>query len=737
MDFQYLLDIVLRRKWLVVLAGLIPAIATFVYFSMQDRSYKSDSLVSTGIIGSGGLNLEEDRPYLQDMLVGINFGTRLEKLKGPSMKRLLAYQMLLHDLSGKKEPFRTIKYTEELEFSEADIPPLLKEMQLRLDSLNTRVLPRNLEKPFKEISKELEYDFKSFDDEIIVYRRGDTDAIAAEYESEDPYLSAYLVNQLIQIYIRLSEYEQDRKYIEDFQFAEDQANQKRAVLDTAKNNLNFYRENRTVLDLDVQSQKLVERIVDLEEQMEKERATVKTAENSISEIDVILQQQKEGQKNKELNKILDSEEIVKYKDKVSELRQKYIETRDKTYKEQADLAERQLNLLLEREVKRDAFTEKDYTKDLSKNLEEVQIDWRLQKIEAENRLNSIVAELGILRGRRGGLVTDQNQMTRLQSAYDLANEEYQDAKNRLNAAKTSLEKSYHPLSVVEHAQVADKAESSGRVMFTLFSGVLGSGFCTALLLLLAFFDMSLNNPHQFSKFTDLPLVGTLNEIQGKNVDLNNIFSSNGKNEGLLAFKESVRSIRYSMEESDANTFLFTSTDDNAGKTFLMITLAYAMTLKQKKVLLIDTNFKNNTLTQMSETAQRNNLLATKLIGENNLEEDFEYKSGIGNKFSIDHVDIIGNRGGYNSPGEIFAGKDFHQFVKDLSKSYDYIFLEGAALNKYSDTKELIGFADKVIAVFAADSTIDDADRKSIQFLKELDNKLLGAILNKLDLANLS
>ena len=37
--------------------------------------------------------------------------------------------------------------------------------------------------------------------------------------------------------------------------------------------------------------------------------------------------------------------------------------------------------------------------------------------------------------------------------------------------------------------------------------------------------------------------------------------------------------------------------------------------------------------------------------------------------------------------------------------YDYIFMEGAPLNGYSDSKELVQYADGVIAIFSATSEI--------------------------------
>ncbi len=735
MDFQYLLNIVLRRKWLVFLACLIPAIATFVFFSLQDRSYKSDALISTRLAGTGYIP-GEDRGYMQEMLVNIQFGTSLEKMKGPSMKRLLAYQMLLHDLSGEKQPFRTIGEDDEIEASPTEIQALLTIIEPRLDTLNTRVLPEQHERVFKEVSKALEYDFKTFDDDIITYRRGNTDNIAAEYASEDPYLSAYLINQLVEIFVRLNRFEQEKEYIDEYRFNKKIADDRRATLDSAKIALNLYKRNRTVIDLEAQSQETIKSINSLEEQVNEASATVKTATEAIAQLNEDLARLNANKTDLKENIIFDHNEVIRLQKQKKNLVDQFTATGNVTFQNQANLVQTQLDKYMERDVERESTLEGDYIKDLTEEWEKLRQSWNIQKIEAENNLASAQAELNKLNQRKAGLVIDQDKVGRYESALAIAEEEYDDAKNRLNIAKTKLEKSYQPLKIREYAQVADKPESSGRVMFTLFSGVLGGAFSVAILLLLAFFDMSLNNPYQFQKFTDMKLIGTINQVKGMGLDLDGIFSSNGKYPDRSAFKESIRSIRYNMEQSGGGTFLFTSTQKNVGKTFIMITLAYAMTLKKKKVLLIDTNFKNNTLTQLSEKAPKKNLLTSKLIGENDLSDNFESKAGIANETIVDHVDIIGNKGGYNSPGEIFAGKDFGQFIEDLKQNYDYVFMEGSAMNNYADTKELIEFSDKIIAVFGAETLVDDVDRQSIEFLKTLDDKLMGAILNKLDLAEL-
>jgi succinoglycan biosynthesis transport protein ExoP len=68
--------------------------------------------------------------------------------------------------------------------------------------------------------------------------------------------------------------------------------------------------------------------------------------------------------------------------------------------------------------------------------------------------------------------------------------------------------------------------------------------------------------------------------------------------------------------------------------------------------------------------------------------------------------------------------------------YDYIFLEGAPLNNYTDTKELINYSEGLVAIFSSETALTAIDRESIKFLKQQDGKFVGAILNKVQTGNL-
>ena len=113
------------------------------------------------------------------------------------------------------------------------------------------------------------------------------------------------------------------------------------------------------------------------------------------------------------------------------------------------------------------------------------------------------------------------------------------------------------------------------------------------------------------------------------------------------------------------------------------------------------------------------------------------RKGIIHKTRFTGVEIIGNVGGRESPSEIMAGRDFKEMIHKLSLQYDYVLMEGPALNAYSDSKELMDYADKVIPVFGADMSVSQMDKESINYLKSINGKLMGTVLNNVQLKNLS
>lgn len=227
----------------------------------------------------------------------------------------------------------------------------------------------------------------------------------------------------------------------------------------------------------------------------------------------------------------------------------------------------------------------------------------------------------------------------------------------------------------------------------------------------------------------------------------------------------MRKLRYEIQNTEGQVFLLTSTQVKAGKTFLIISLSYALSLVNKKVLIIDTNFRHNSLTKALLQRGRGDtkrLLKKALLFEEEDDLLLEENTGSGtgdttngsatsavegqpqstgkgsivNRTRFTGVDIIGNVGGRDSFSEIMAGRDFNEMIQNFKLHYDYVLMEGPALNDYSDSKELIGYADRIIPVFRADTSLKQMDRESINYLKSINGRLMGTVLNNVKLKNL-
>ncbi|NJN34988.1 MAG: CpsD/CapB family tyrosine-protein kinase [Saprospiraceae bacterium] len=230
----------------------------------------------------------------------------------------------------------------------------------------------------------------------------------------------------------------------------------------------------------------------------------------------------------------------------------------------------------------------------------------------------------------------------------------------------------------------------------------------------------------------MPLLGVVNRLNvRKIVNFDYLFSGEKTKKETEFFKESLRKIRHDIESSGAKSFLFVSLKPQEGKSFLVASLAYTFTLKNKKVLIIDTNFKNNTLTGLTSTPFDDNPVTGNGV------QLSPSATSLSVNINLPNVAIVGNKGGNNSPSELLAGVDFKKKIDDLASKYDYILLEAAALNNYNDARELVDYVEKVIPVFDATTAIKQEDENGLSFLRSLNNKLLGSVLNNADLKSMN
>ena len=746
MDIQYFFKVLRRRIWLILSVVVAAAIATYILVGKLPDNFKTNAILSTGIIEDQGFDLDNTSVFMQEFVTKTKFSNLIENMKNRSSIRLLTHRLLEHDLSAQEaEPFRMLTSLEEPEKLESISPDLLNDFQRDLDSIdpNTSLQSQDnqdFNRLFKTVSKAMEYDYESIVENLNISRIGETDYLKVEFISESPELSYYTVNTFCQEILNRFKLAQNTEKNTALSFYENLKNEKKIEFDSLTRVFNKYKAENEMVDPDGSGKNILGHLKELELRREQLNKEVKGLEKNIKNLSYNIKRT-----SRETSSGISNNVILNNKLEENRIRTRALQDKYDPSNPNHDVIKNQISKLV---VERNNLIEK-YAGKIDKDVDELQKEnqrLRKEKLDKELELERAIAgveslddEIASKRGDSRVIVKDEANLGVISQKLAVAQDEYQDAVYKYNKAQleTSKPNATSQLAIIEAAQMPEKPESKNRAVMSAFAGVASGVLATIALFLLSYFDSTVGSPYRFSQTYNLPLTGHLHRLAKKHMDLNQIFNGTLAGKAIDNFRESLRKIRYAVETSGANTILVTSNKEDEGKTFFLLSLAYSLSLGNRKVLIIDSNFRNNSLTKYATLPSTEIPFAQSAIPSQPKKVKTRPWTQISQLpvhpgYLPNNVDILGNYGGNMSPSEALAGKDFVRILYDYQAKYDYILLEGSALNQFSDSRELAGYADKIIGVFAAQSNKTIEDDESVAFLQSLGQKYLGSVLNRVD-----
>ena len=185
------------------------------------------------------------------------------------------------------------------------------------------------------------------------------------------------------------------------------------------------------------------------------------------------------------------------------------------------------------------------------------------------------------------------------------------------------------------------------------------------------------------------------------------------------FKKMVRATRFeiNMALMGGRNLVVTSLEEGEGKTLVALSMVSSFQVMNKKVLLIDGNFINPGITMMTQPQY---YIEDYLVGRVALEQ-FAANGA---------VSVLGNKGLDVSLFEINTESEIEQRLLELKDVFDIIFIEAPALSTLNQSKEWAVVADRVMCVFEANQSISMDMKEMILYLKGINGKFIGWILNK-------
>lgn len=730
MDLMYLLHSLLRKKWIIFFCTVIGLAAGLAFTLLKPKSYLSVSQYSTGFTMEKKVSIQQEES-LNIYEIDMRFSNVIETFKSPKVMGMLSYKLLLHDLEDRY-PFRTLtddqkKSNEYVMVNQEKAKSLLRQ---KIDEMEL-ISPYNEdEKKVFDLIGLYGYDGWALSKSLSFDRVERTDFINIFFRSENPELSAYVVNTIGEQFIRFFNSIYGVRNMESTAKLDSLTSSKKRIVDSLTEKLTVYRDRIGTPNVADRAQAAMSVVQELTSnyqgelarlnQLRGELAAVETQLRSIGNTSSgssggnnnseILRLQRENT-NLDLSKNGKSEaEIKRIDDQIDANMRTIQQLSARNSPDKVKEAERnrtRQDELLGRKIE---LQQQIFAAETNVKL------FRDQKAQYENITSSGGGEEVLLRAK-------ENELR-------IASQEYEQLKKSLQA---SLDLDVNPENNFKQTLVGQPAyqpEPAKRTLIVGLSGFVMFFFSTFILLGLEFLDGSYKTPTIFKRLTRLKMLSALNKIDLRKKEINDVFQSNddsSKSRDEVMFVENLRKLRYELENSGKKTFLVTSTRSGEGKTTVIEALANSLCLTKKKVLLVDANFSNNSLTRKYEAKPA--LEQFSLNGDNNAVDKFW---NITSMTTIPNTDLVGCSESNQTPAEVLPKNNMLENLSRIAESYDFVFVEGADLNKHADSKELTKYVEGIIAVFSTNSSLQQSDKDSIAFLESHDDKFYGAVLNRVD-----
>ncbi len=729
MDLIYFIKALYRKKWIIILLSFIAVAATFVFLIYKKPLYVSVAQYSTGFTAEK-VKLTDGTAAIDLYSVDVKFDNVIETIKSPQVVNRISYSLMLHDLLNPASSYRrlNIRETEKLAYRQMNKDTAKKILVQKL--ANNQMLRTDIPEEDKliEFIALYKYDYETLMKYLNVNRVARTDYLDINFSSENAELSAWVVNSMgtefLNYYKKLNTLRND----ESAESIKSLLDAQQSKVDSLNTTLLTEKMSQGTIDPVSRTTSAMETVTEIESRLADEKSKYNLHINKVNYLSERLATLEQNLASGGGS----NDEVVRLTNKKNELLAEMNRKggNDPALQQQINSIRTEIILKSNSGVNRNKL--KQDIDDINKELSEERAAANASDITIREYNSRIQKYMGMTNANPASGVKMDVIKTRL----DMENLQLKNVKERFSQIQ-GLQKD-DPTSNFIQTRLglpAPKPESKKTLLKMGLAGISVFLFSALIFIFLEVFDSSVKTPLIFNRISRLKSTLVLNKLNLKKTNVLDIVME--ENEGKKFdnqnnFKNNIRKLRFELLNSNKQVFLFTSTQKQTGKTTVIEALAASLLLSHKKVLLIDLNFSNNTLTRDFNT----DIHIQDVIQKIRYDEPL-FKQKLVGSTAYDNLKIIGCKNGNITPSEVFDKTDMNNFINAFAKEFDFIIIEGAALNFHADTREIETYSQALFCVFSADSTISQVDQESIRYLTTLKEKNQGTILNKVLLENIN
>lgn len=560
-----------------------------------------------------------------------------------------------------------------------------------------------------------------------------TRLVSVQFTTPDPDLSQALANAHVQTFMRMSLENRFTLTKEAREFLDEKKTELKEKLEKSEIALNDFRRARGVISVEKGENIVVDRLVDLNKQLTAARAQRIEAESLFRTVE-----------NKD------------YQDLAEVMRQGLVQQL------KGNVA------TLEAEKARLGTVFKPDHPRIQELTQQIAAARQALNNEIANVVRGIQSSYVAARAREGGLQAETEKQQRdalklkeLGADYTILQEEvnanrslYQNVLKRLSETNVSNDIAVSNMEIVESAAKPFSPSAPNVPLYLMASMVSGLFLGIGAAFLKEFLDRSVSTPDDVWRSVGLSTLGVVPDVNCFSrrkyaAALMHYFSRARESAGsstrprspakeltvshspLSIFVESYRMIRTSLllsqPEKPPQVVLLTSPSPGEGKTVTSLNLAIALAQDGHSVLLVDGDMRKGCCHNRLGLCN-NNGLSNVLTGHLALEQGIQ-------QTQLENVSLLSRGILPPNPNELLGSPKMREILRELRQTFNFILIDSPPVVAVSDAVVLSVMSDGVVLVFDGQKTQTPSAQKAVERLDMVRARLLGVILNAVDLGN--
>lgn len=291
------------------------------------------------------------------------------------------------------------------------------------------------------------------------------------------------------------------------------------------------------------------------------------------------------------------------------------------------------------------------------------------------------------------------------------------------------------IRVVDPAEIPKSPAKPKKTQNILLSIVVGLSLGIGLAFFLDYIDSTIKLPDEVTRYLKIPYLGPVPAMAADPETEKNEAQEQPKDDLIShhapksTASESYRGIRTALLLSSADrapqVILVCSAGPKEGKTITSANIAVTMAQTGNRVLVLDCDMRRPKVHRLFG-AERDRGMSNILAGYCSM-DDVLLHTG------IENVDIIPSGPIPPNPSEILGSRHMKELIEQARTRYERIIIDSPPVTAVTDAVILSSFADGVVIVIRAGETHREIIKNGIAQLRAVNARILGAVLNAVDM----